>query len=218
MVSASATTWSAVMSSSPRMTRTVSGKISSSRSTSFTRRLPATSTSRRGLRSITFTRLFPRKSRRRLDLAELLQMVQVMARLQAPPLAKIHLAQPEVLEGERARVARREPFDRLTTAGSRGLHGRDQLVDGLAVTGPYPRRRLGRAERSPWHRRELGEVGRKHRTRGRFLQELRRQLAGVDFGQGQVIKDLAHRPLALARLPVGLLLRQLLSSAEQLRA
>src|SRR5206468_1033094 len=55
MVSASRTTWSAVMSSSPRITRTVSGRMSSSRSTSFTRRPPATSTSRRGFRKMTFT-------------------------------------------------------------------------------------------------------------------------------------------------------------------
>src|SRR4029450_5170228 len=40
IVSPSLTTWSAVTSSSPRITSTVSGRISSSRSTSFTRRLP----------------------------------------------------------------------------------------------------------------------------------------------------------------------------------
>src|SRR5215470_8257961 len=101
------------MSSSSRMTSTVSGKISSSRSTSFTRRLPATSTSRRGLRSITFTVLLPRKARRRLDLAELLQVAEIVARLQPPPLAQIHLAQAEVLEGERARIAAREALHRL---------------------------------------------------------------------------------------------------------
>jgi hypothetical protein len=52
------------------------------------------------LRSITFTTLLPRESRRRLDLTELLQVHAVVARLQAPPLAEIHLAEPEMLEGE----------------------------------------------------------------------------------------------------------------------
>src|SRR4030095_4750586 len=116
------------MSSSPRMTSTVSGRMSSSRSTSFTRRLPATSTSRRGLRSITFTTLLSRDPRRRLDSAELLQVDAVVAGLQAPPLPEVHLAQPEVLEGQNARVALREPLDRLATPLARGHHGRHPLT------------------------------------------------------------------------------------------
>src|SRR5580765_1360675 len=55
IVSPSRTTWSAVTRSSPQITSTVSGMISSSRRMSFTRRLPTTSTSRRGFRRMTFT-------------------------------------------------------------------------------------------------------------------------------------------------------------------
>src|SRR5438552_3518899 len=54
ITSSSRSIWSAVTRSSPRITSTVSGRMSSSRRTSLTRRLPATSTSRRGLRSTTF--------------------------------------------------------------------------------------------------------------------------------------------------------------------
>src|SRR5205823_8017425 len=114
MVSASRTTWSAVMSSSPRITRTVSGRMSSSRSTSFTRRPPATSTSRRGLRSTTFIASRPRESRRRFHVEDLLQMTRLVARLQAPPLAEVHLAETEVLERQPARVTAAPPLDRLS--------------------------------------------------------------------------------------------------------
>src|SRR3989442_754835 len=64
MVSASRATWSGVIHSSPRVTRTVSRRMSSSRRTSFTRRPPAISTSRRGFRRMTFIGS-PRPSRLR---------------------------------------------------------------------------------------------------------------------------------------------------------
>src|SRR5262249_33621538 len=54
ITSSSRSIWSAVTSSSPRITTTVWGRMSSSRRMSLPRRLPATWTSRRGLRSTTF--------------------------------------------------------------------------------------------------------------------------------------------------------------------
>src|SRR5438132_8084771 len=119
------------------MTRTVSGRMSSSRSTSFTRRLPASSTSRRGLRSTTFIASRPRESRRRFHVAELLQMSRLVARLQPPPLAEVHLAEAEVLERQPARVAAGQPLDRLAAPQASCLHRRDQLGDRLAVSRPH---------------------------------------------------------------------------------
>src|SRR5262249_1205011 len=57
IVASSRTTWSAVTRSSPQITSTVSGRMSSSRRMSLTRRPPATATSRRGLRKMTFMRM-----------------------------------------------------------------------------------------------------------------------------------------------------------------
>ena len=54
--SPSPTTLSLVSSSSPRMTRTVPARMSSSTSSSLTRRRPLSSTSRFGLRRMIFTR------------------------------------------------------------------------------------------------------------------------------------------------------------------
>src|SRR5262249_27525277 len=113
MVSSSFTCWSAVMRSSPRMTRTVSGRMSSSRRTSFTRRLPATSTSRRGLRSTTFIALGPWEPRRALDPADLPQVHGVVSRGQAPPLAEVHVPEAEMPELELARIARGQSLYRL---------------------------------------------------------------------------------------------------------
>src|SRR4030095_2801240 len=101
IVSPSRTTWSAVMRSSPQITSTVSGMMSSSRRISFTRRLPATSTSRRGLRRMTFTRGRPSRARdpgRALDVADLGEVDAVVLGLELPPLGEIELTQPEVLE------------------------------------------------------------------------------------------------------------------------
>src|SRR5439155_22408554 len=101
MVSPSRTTWSAVTRSSPQITSTVSGMMSSSRRMSFTRRLPATSTSRRGFLRMTFMPAPPSrawKSRRVLDLADLHEVDAVVVGLELPPLGEIELAEPEVLE------------------------------------------------------------------------------------------------------------------------
>src|SRR5499433_525446 len=131
IVSPSRTTWSAVTRSSPQITRTVSGMMSSSRRMSLTRRLPATSTSRRGLRRMTFTSLRSRpwKSGRALDLANLYQVDAVVMGLQLPPLREIELAEPEVLELQRTRVERRELLDRLAAALAGGAHRREELGD-----------------------------------------------------------------------------------------
>src|SRR5213078_2711398 len=98
IVSPSRTTWSAVISSSPRITRTVSGRMFSSRRTSFTRRPPSISTSRRGFRKMTFTGSSraarrgralpsrPRKPRRAPDVTNLGEMDPVVSGLELPPL------------------------------------------------------------------------------------------------------------------------------------
>src|SRR3989441_640453 len=136
MVSASRTTWSGVISSSPRITRTVSGRMSSSRRTSFTRRPPAISTSRRGFRRMTFIGS-PRPSRlrkpgRALDVADLGEMYRVVSSLELPPLREVEIAAVGVLETELARIQRREPLDGLSAPLARGLHGCDQLADHLS--------------------------------------------------------------------------------------
>src|ERR1700752_4703756 len=69
------------MRSSPRMTRTVSGRMSSSRRTSLTRRLPATSTSRRGLRSTTFIGLRGKYNRIALPSRRTLTFRWIISRL-----------------------------------------------------------------------------------------------------------------------------------------
>src|SRR5437764_8435564 len=203
------------------MTRTVSGRMSSSRSTSFTRRLPASSTSRRGLRSTTFIASRPRESRRRFHVEDLLQMTRLVARLQAPPLAEVHLAETEVLERQPARVTAGQPLDRLAAPRAGRLHRREQLGDRLAVSRPHERRRLRRARRRRRRRRELAQaVGEDGRRAARLdlLEQLRRQLAGGGLRRRHVIDDLADRPLALARLPVGLALGQSLDLAQHVAA
>src|SRR5437899_11976208 len=111
------------MRSSPQITSTVSGMMSSSRRMSFTRRLPATSTSRRGLRRMTFTPARPsraRKSRRALDLADLHEVDAVVVGLELPPLREIELAEAEVLKLQRRRVERHDLLDRLSASLARG--------------------------------------------------------------------------------------------------
>src|SRR5438093_7836912 len=139
MVSPSRTTWSAVTRSSPQITRTVSGMMSSSRRMSFTRRLPATSTSRRGFRRMTFTPVpvsRPGESGRALDLADLHEVDLVVMRLQLPPLGEIERAEPKVLELQGPRIVRRELLDRLTPPLPGGRHLRRSLPDGLPRPGP----------------------------------------------------------------------------------
>src|SRR4051812_27361522 len=112
------------------MTSTDSGMIDSSASTSFTRRPPATSTSRRGLRSTTFTSAHPSwKPGARLDVADLAQVDRVVLRLELPPLGQIEVAEPEVLEDQRARVDVPELLDRLPAAHARRLHLAHERVD-----------------------------------------------------------------------------------------
>src|SRR2546427_10849204 len=97
------------------MTSTVSGRMSSSRSTSFTRRLPDTSTSRRGLRRTTFMSALAsalRKSGCVFDVADLRQVDAIVSLLQHPPLRQIQIAEPQMLEHETARIDRRELVDR----------------------------------------------------------------------------------------------------------
>src|SRR5262249_48957524 len=122
--------------------------MSSSRRMSFTRRLPATSTSRRGFRRMTFTRVRPspaRESRRRLDRADLREMETVVMRLQLPPLGQIELAEAEVLELQRSRIDRAELLDRLAASLADSAHGREQLADRPALLGPDDLRRFRRA-------------------------------------------------------------------------
>src|SRR5262245_61661863 len=99
------------------MTRTVSGMTSSSRRISFTRRLPGSSTSRRGLRSTTFMsfdpareRLRRRESRRRLHLAKLVQVDAIVGGLEHPPLAQIEIAEAKVLERQPSWIDRGQPL------------------------------------------------------------------------------------------------------------
>src|SRR5437588_5731167 len=136
MVSPSRTTWSAVTRSSPQITSTVSGRMSSSRRMSFTRRLPATSTSRRGFLRMTFMPVRPSRARepgRVLDLADLCEVDPVVMGLQLPPLGKIEVAEAEMLERQWAWIDRRELLDRLAAALARGAHRRSELGDRLAV-------------------------------------------------------------------------------------
>src|SRR5690348_16003714 len=137
--------------------------MSSSRKMSFTRRLPATSTSRRGLRRMTFTAVRPsraRESRRALDLADLGEMDAVVVRLQLPPLREIELTEPEVLELERTRIDGAELLDRLAAALARGPHRRQELRDRLAALGPDDLGRVRRAGAGQSRERlERGEVG-----------------------------------------------------------
>ena len=115
------TTVSLVTSSSPRITSTVPARISSSRSNSFTRRVPLTSISRRGLRRMTFMEQAEyRRSRARepgrcLQGAELAQVVGIMVGLE------LH------------HCARSSSPNRGGTIGARA--GRPcQTLDGLATT------------------------------------------------------------------------------------
>src|SRR5262249_41743957 len=162
IVSPSRTTWSAVTRSSPQITSTVSGMMSSSRRMSFTRRLPATSTSRRGLRRMTFTATGPsraRKSRRALDLADLREMDAVVVGLQLPPLRETGFTEAEVLELERTRIDGAELLDRLTAALARGPHRRQELRHRLPALGPHDLGRIRRAGAGQSRERlEGGEV------------------------------------------------------------
>src|SRR5437868_3038040 len=203
------------------MTRTVSGMMSSSRRTSFTRRLPATSTSRRGLRSTTFISV-PREPRRGLDPTDLPQVHAVVGGGEPPPLAEVHVAEAEVLEGEPARIAAGQALDRLAAARARGLHGVHQRADRLAVGGPHDGRRLAAlvalAQRGG---AELREVVREHGGRAaglHFLQQLRGELAGGRLGDREVIDDFAHRPVGGARLEVRLALGQAFHLAQHVGA
>src|SRR5436309_11751889 len=185
------------MRSSPQITSTVSGKISSSRRMSLTRRLPVTATSRRGFRRMTFTgvpRLAPRKSGRALDLADLRELDSIVLGLEDPPLGEVQFTQAEMLERERARIERRELLYRLSAPLARGLHRGDQLADRLAVLRPDDRRRLCRPRRRRGQGSERGEIDGKRRQRARGLgltRKLRGQLARGDLGDGQMVHDLA---------------------------
>src|SRR5262249_12630116 len=143
------TTVSLVKSSSPRITSTVPAKMSSSRSNSFTRRVPFTAISRRGLRRMTFIgakrdrRSRAREPGRRLQGAELPQVVGIMVGLQLPPLRQIELTEPRVGPPERARVASVQPLDGLATAFARRGERADQLVKLVARLGTHGRRCLG---------------------------------------------------------------------------
>src|SRR2546428_756730 len=151
------------MSSSPRITRTVSGRMSSSRSTSFARRPPATSTSRRGFRKMTFTgsprasRCVPLPSRlreppRALHVADLSEMDPVVPGLKLPPLREVEIAEAKVVEAQRAWIHRPELLHGLSAPFSRGPHGRDQLADRFIRRRPHHRRRVRRPRR-------IGPVG-----------------------------------------------------------
>src|SRR6267143_658854 len=212
------------MRSSPQITSTVSGMMSSSRRMSFTRRLPATSTSRRGFLRMTFMPVRLSRARepgRALDLADLREVDPVVVGLQLPPLGEIEIAEADVLERQWAWIDRREPLDRLAAALARGAHRRDELGDRLAVLGPDDRGRIGPAGRRRGERLEPRQIGGEPgRLSGglRLPRELRRQLARRDLGDRQVVNDLADRPLLRARLPVGLTLREPVSFFENLGA
>src|SRR5712692_4318649 len=221
------------MSSSPRITRTVSGRMSSSRSTSFTRRPPATSTSRRGFRKMTFTGS-PRASRcgvplpsrlreppRALHVADLREMDPVVPGLKLPPLREVEIAEAKVVEAQRAWIHRPELLHGLSAPLSRGPHGRDQLADRFTRRRPHHLRRVRRPRRIGRERRERREVGRPRRERppSRGLpRELRGELARRDLGERQMVDDLADRPNLRARFPVRLALGEPLHFSEDLGA
>ena len=104
------------------------------------------------------------KTGRRLDGAELLEVIGVVVGLQHPPLAQIHLAEPSVGPAERPRIDLREALDRLPAALARRAHGGDQLVGAPARLGSDHRGRLGGTGRSRGHRGKRAKV---RRERGR---------------------------------------------------
>src|SRR5262245_9264220 len=163
----------------------------------------------------------PWKSGRALDLADLDQVDAVVMRLKLPPLREIELAEPEVLELQRARVERRELLDRLAAALADGAHRREELCDRPTRLRPDHLGGVRRAGRRRRKRRERGEIRGEARSGARRLglaRELRGQLPRRALREDQMMDDLTDRPVLLARLPVGLSLREPIGLAEDLGA